>query len=243
MKFNYYGQGAELTWYSQDIMTASVDTVYGREILCRGFITATKSLIPMAELFSYLHANHELLLAMTCQQIKDSCQESVKTQAPNIKTWINLAGQLITDNDLFEYLYTHVLCSLTAQQKQNLVLEICEDDISDEVVVARLSFLKTNGFIIAMDDFGSGHSNLLRLSHIHFDIIKLDLQLLTKVPDDLWAASFYREIVNVCSSVGSLIVAEGVETSLQSDFVRWAGVDLIQGFLYSRPKPLNQCHF
>jgi len=239
MKFNYYGQQAELIWYSQNIMTASVDTVYGKEILCRGFITASQSLIPMTELFFYLHANHELLLAMTSQQIKDSCQDNFITLQSNIKTWINISGHLITDNDLFEHLYSHVLCLLTAQQKQSLVLEICEDDISDEVVIARLSFLKTQGFIIAMDDFGSGHSNLLRLSHIHFDIIKLDLQLLANVPDDLWAASFYREIVNVCSSVGSLIVAEGVETSLQSDFVRWAGVDLIQGFLYAKPKPLN----
>ena len=82
------------------------------------------------------------------------------------------------------------------------------------------------------------HSNLLRLNQAEFDIIKLDLKLLNKVPHDLWNASFYREIVNLCASKGCLIVAEGVETQSQSDFVRWAGVDLIQGFLYSSPKLL-----
>ena len=62
---------------------------------------------------------------------------------------------------------------------------------------------------------------------------------LNQVPEDLWAASFYREIVSLCAAKGCLIVAEGVETQLQSDFVRWAGVDLIQGFLYSFPELLT----
>ena len=229
MKFNFLGQHAELIWYSQDIMTASLDVIYGREILCRGFITSSQSPIAMTELIHYLHNNRDLLLAMTCQQIKDTCSENPREQDYNAKIWINIAGQLIAENDLFEHLYTDALCALT--------MEICEDDISDRVVIERLSFLKERGFIIAMDDFGSGHSNLLRLSNTHFDIIKLDLKLLAKVPDDLWATSFYREIVNVCLSTGSLIVAEGVETQAQSDFVRWAGVDFIQGFLYSMPKP------
>ena len=71
MKFNFLGQHAELIWYSQDIMTASLDVIYGREILCRGFITSSQSPIAMTELIHYLHNNRDLLLAMTCQQIKD----------------------------------------------------------------------------------------------------------------------------------------------------------------------------
>lgn len=240
MKFNFHGQNAQLIWYSQDIMTTSVDAVYGKEILCRGFVAGSESPIAMPGLLSYLQAHSELLLIMTCQQIKETLSEKAGDSSARIRIWINIAGQLITDNNLFEHLYKHALCPLTIKQKQNLVLEICEDDISDEVVIERLTFLKEQGFVIAMDDFGSGHSNLLRLSHTQFDIIKLDLKLLVKVPDNLWAASFYREIVNVCSSTGSLIVAEGVETQTQSDFVRWAGVDLIQGFLYSKPTPLNK---
>jgi EAL domain-containing protein (putative c-di-GMP-specific phosphodiesterase class I) len=101
-----------------------------------------------------------------------------------------------------------------------------------------VSYLKDKGFVIAMDDFGSGYSNLLRLSKTPFDIIKLDLKLLERIPNDIWATSFYREIVNLCSSTGCMIVSEGVETQIQSDFVRWAGVDLIQGFLYATPKKL-----
>lgn len=238
MKFDYLGQNAHLSWYTQDLITTSLDAPYGREVLCRGFISETQTLIPMGELMPYLYNHCELLLSMTCQQISDVFQKQFMPSNSAVSTWINIAGQLIADDDLFEQLWLNAFSSLTTKQKQTLVLEICEDDISDDTVIERVSFLKKNGFMIAMDDFGSGHSNLLRLNQSQFDIIKLDLKLLNKVPTDLWVTSFYREIVNLCSSKGCLIVAEGVETQAQSDFVRWAGVDLIQGFLYSKPKLL-----
>ncbi len=239
MKFNYEGQNAYLSWFTQDLLTASLDTVYGRELLCRGFITETQKPIPMPSLMPYLYNNSKLLLAMTCQQINDIFQKQHQPADLTVSTWVNIAGQLITDNELFEQLWKNALYSLSLKQKQALVLEICEDDISDDVVIERISFLKNNNFMIAMDDFGSGHSNLLRLNQAQFDIIKLDLKLLNNVPADLWATSFYREVVDLCSSKGSLIVAEGVETKAQSDFVRWAGVDLIQGFFYSSPQLLT----
>ncbi len=244
MSFDYNGQAAYLVWYKQNLITSSLDTIYGQEILCRGFLVHTDKPIPMHELMPYLCRHNQLLLAVTCQQITDSMAAMApsnsaknKQTAAIVSTWINIAGQIIADKELFEQLWRLVLCTLSESQKQQLVLEVCEDDISSDIVFQRVSFLKHNGFVIAMDDFGSGHSNLQRLSQIPFDIIKLDLGLLQQVPTDLWSASFYREIVNLCSSTGGLIVAEGIESQLQSDFVRWAGVDLIQGFLYSKPEP------
>lgn len=238
MKINYKGRAAYLSWYCQDLLTTSLDSVYGREILCRGFWVADNRQIPMTELLSYLSQDDELLLAMTIRQIEDIVLMQQNDTGNSISIWINIAGQLIADQNLFSQLWQKVLSGLTSDQKRLLVLEICEDDINDVVMIERVSLLKTKGFVIAMDDFGSGHSNLLRLTQIPFDVIKLDLKLLKKVPNDLWAASFYREIVDLCSSKGSLIVAEGVESETQSDFVRWAGVDLLQGFLYSRPDKL-----
>lgn len=235
MRFNYHGQEARLSWFTQELVTTSLDTVYGRELLCRGFITETDAQIPMETLIPYLYLHSKILLTMTCQQIRDSCDYQ-PAGGKRISTWINIGGPLIAEQHLFRQLWRDSLRSLSPLQKQALVLEICESDIGDEQVVERVAFLKKNGFMIAMDDFGAGHSNLLRLNQAEFDIIKLDLNLLSQVPSDLWAASFYREIVNLCASKGCLIVAEGVETPTQSDFVRWAGVDLIQGYLYSSPE-------
>ena len=255
IRFNYQGQSAVLIWYRQKLMTASLEHHYGQEVLCRGFyiedddlpgavdqqaLAAAGRQIPMPELLAFLNRNTELLLQMTCQQIAVVLADSGKVSEDNIipTSWINLAGPLIADPILFEQLWQNCLSTIGSQDKQCLVLEICEHDADDEQVFKRVSFLKQHGFIIAMDDFGSGASNLLRLHQAPFDIIKLDLKLLHQVPENLLAASFYREVINLCASRGCLIVAEGIENLLQSDFVRWAGVDLIQGFLYSRPEPL-----
>ncbi|MFK5949444.1 MAG: EAL domain-containing protein [Methylococcales bacterium] len=123
-------------------------------------------------------------------------------------------------------------------QKSNIILEICEDSVSDYQTASVVKFLQNNNFRVALDDLGSSHSNLIKLSQSNFDFIKLDLNLIKNVPQDLWKSSLYKEVISLCSSKGGMTVAEGVETQVQSDFIRWAGVDLIQGFLYSKPKPL-----
>lgn len=233
MRFNYSGREAELVWYTQELCTAGLDRGYGKEVLCRGFFLDTGQKIPMRELIPYLYRNTELLLKMTCQQIQDLLQET--GQDNNNSIWVNLAGPLVGSDQLFQMLWLKVLIGLDEQQKQRLVLEICEHDISDELVSRRVTFLKQHDFSIAMDDFGAGYSNLQRMLQTPFDIIKLDVKLLARVPADLWAASFYHQIIKLCSSKGCIIVAEGVETQLQSDFVRWAGVDLIQGFFFAKP--------
>jgi EAL domain-containing protein (putative c-di-GMP-specific phosphodiesterase class I) len=236
VKFNYFKSEAYLAWYSQDLITASLDTIYGRELLCRGYLLHSDQPIPMADLMPFLYNDHKLLLKMTCQQIQDVAQWLDHSHNDTATTWINIAGPLIADQALFEQLWKSALSQLTARQRDAFVLEVCENDIQSDLVVARVSYLKSEGFVTAMDDFGSGHSNLLRLSETPFDIIKIDLKLLERIPNDIWAASFYREIVNLCSSTGCMIVSEGVETQTQSDFVRWSGVDLIQGFLYATPQ-------
>lgn len=236
MQFNYFGHKAYLVWYAQNLVTASLDTVYGREVLCRGFFANDDSAIPMSELIPFLNDNPALLLEMTCKQIKDVVQ--VQSETDTSTRWINIAGALIADEYLFLQLCKYALAPLSLKQRSTLVLEVCENDIKNEIVIERVRALKNMQFTIAMDDFGSGYSNLSRLNKTPFDIIKLDINLLEQVPTDIWATSFYREIVNLCSSTGSIIVAEGVETLMQSDFVRWSGVDLIQGFLYALPEKL-----
>lgn len=234
-EFDFYGQSARLNWHVQDLVTASLDSVYGQELLTRGVLSGSGQPIDTGELFGYLAQHPELLLHMTCQQLTDLCITKKLNNRINNSIWVNISGVLVTDDELFNRLKDTVLCHISAADKQQLVLEICEDSISDAIVVERIDYLQSQGFKIAMDDFGSGRSNLIRLSQINFDFIKLDLQLINTVPDDLWATSLYREIIGLCSSKGALIVAEGIETRAQSDFVRWAGVDIIQGFLYSKP--------
>lgn len=237
-EFNFYGQTAQLDWYVQDLITSSLSSVYGQELLTRGFIKGSNLPIPTHNLFDFLGKNKEIMLAMTSQQLADLFINKNLYHKINNSIWINISGKIISDG-LFLRLWNEILIHINAEDKQKLVLEICEDSINDSLVVGKISYLQKLGFKIAMDDFGAGHSNLIRLSQVNFDFIKLDLQLIKNTPEDLWATSLYREVIELCSSKGALIVAEGIETKAQSDFVRWAGVDIIQGFFYSEPYPLT----
>tara|TARA_B110000495_G_C23040990_1_gene624428 strand:+ start:2473 stop:3201 length:729 start_codon:yes stop_codon:yes gene_type:complete len=236
-EFQYHGQQAKLAWYVQDLVVASLDAIYGQELLTRGSIKGTKTKITTQVLFEYLNKNADLLLAMTCQQLDDLFINQKLKSAIKNSIWINISGKLLTDDAMFTHLWETTLKHISQMDKQKLVLEICEDTIAinDNIVIERIKSLQREGFKIAIDDFGSGHSNLIRLSQVNFDFIKLDLQLIKNVPEDLWATSLYKGIIELCSSKGSLIVAEGVETKAQSDYIRWAGVNIIQGFLYSKP--------
>ena len=185
-EFQYHGQQAKLAWYVQDLVVASLDAIYGQELLTRGSIKGTKTKITTQVLFEYLNKNADLLLAMTCQQLDDLFINQKLKSAIKNSIWINISGKLLTDDAMFTHLWETTL-------------------------------------------------KHIRLSQVNFDFIKLDLQLIKNVPEDLWATSLYKGIIELCSSKGSLIVAEGVETKAQSDYIRWAGVNIIQGFLYSKP--------
>ncbi|MEZ9110910.1 MULTISPECIES: EAL domain-containing protein [Vibrio] len=238
-KFLYHGHEAHLHWYAQQLITASLTSTYGQELLTRGFYAENGQPIHTGELINYLTANSNLLLDMTIQQLDDLIIQPALSRAESKQVWINISGKLIADNSLFDQFWQRGLSQVSPNKKPYLVLEICEDSIDDKAIVERINQLQNQGFKVAMDDFGSGHSNLIRLSQINFDYIKLDLELIKRIPDELWSTSLYKEIIELCSSKGALIVAEGVENQPQSDFIRWAGVDIIQGFLYSKPQPIH----
>jgi|TARA_R110001583_G_scaffold79153_1_gene213996 EAL domain-containing protein (putative c-di-GMP-specific phosphodiesterase class I) len=238
-EFEYNGEPARLEWYVQDLITAAEHTLYGQELLSRAVLVDSHSPIDIDLLMKYLNYHEDILIGMTNKQFDDLFISGRLTHLITNSIWINIAGSLIACPRMFDRLWRQSLSQLTAEHKQCLVLEICEDTISsDDSSVERIAFLQKQGFRVAMDDFGSGQSNLIQLSQCNFDIIKLDLKLIQNVPTDLWATSLYREVISLSTSKGCIIVAEGIETQAQSDFVRWAGVDILQGFLYSKPRPI-----
>ena len=91
------------------------------------------------------------------------------------------------------------------------------------------------GIGLCLDDFGSGYANFNTVTQIPFSIIKLDRSLLFNVKNDSKAAAFYQSIVSVFHSMGYSIVSEGVETQEENDLLNSWGVDMIQGYFYSKP--------
>ncbi len=108
---------------------------------------------------------------------------------------------------------------------------------SVEQVIAFIDELHTLGYVVEMDDFGSGFSSLNVLKDVNFDIIKLDLRFLSGNLSGGRGGTIVSSVIRMCQWLGLPVIAEGVEDVRQADFMRSIGCDYIQGFLYARPEP------
>ncbi|MCK9238899.1 EAL domain-containing protein [Desulfocurvus sp.] len=122
----------------------------------------------------------------------------------------------------------------------NVVIEIIESRVRDAEVLDR--FIKTyrgHGFLIALDDIGTGHSNLDRVSQIKPDIIKIDKGLIRDIHREYHRLEIAKALVRLARSIGALVVAEGVEQEAEVLELMALGVDIFQGFYFARPAPLD----
>ena len=97
--------------------------------------------------------------------------------------------------------------------------------------------LHNSGYIVEMDDFGSGYSSLNVLKDIELDIIKLDMLFLSGEAETNRGGTIVSAVIRMAKWLGIPVIAEGVETVKQADFLKSIGCDYIQGYLYSRPLP------
>ncbi|MBQ8823536.1 MAG: bifunctional diguanylate cyclase/phosphodiesterase [Lachnospiraceae bacterium] len=97
--------------------------------------------------------------------------------------------------------------------------------------------LHSSGYIVEMDDFGSGYSSLNVLKDIELDIIKLDMLFLSGEAESNRGGTIVSAVIRMAKWLGIPVIAEGVETMNQADFLKSIGCDYIQGYLYSRPLP------
>ena len=100
--------------------------------------------------------------------------------------------------------------------------------------------LKSFGFKVSMDDFGAGYSSLNSLKELPLDIIKLDAEFFRNVEDAERSKLIVSQTISLAKKLGMQIVAEGIETREQVDFLANQNCDLIQGFYFSKPLPLNE---
>ncbi|SEJ44297.1 EAL domain-containing protein [Paraburkholderia diazotrophica] len=122
---------------------------------------------------------------------------------------------------------------------EHIVLEIVETGSADDnaALPEATEELRTCGFGIAIDDFGIGHSSLLRLMQCHFTELKIDRAFVQHAEQDTRARAALDACVLVGKRLGLHITAEGVETAVDIERVRTAGCDYVQGFAISRALP------
>ncbi len=150
--------------------------------------------------------------------------------------FVNLHPRELLDSELYES------TSPLAQFASRVVLEITEraalSDVKD--IVARISVLRYQGFRIAIDDLGAGYAGLASFAALEPDIVKLDMSLVRNAHESVVRQRLIASMTSLCKEMKIKVVAEGVETEEELACVRKAGCDLLQGYLFAKPAPLDE---
>lgn len=125
---------------------------------------------------------------------------------------------------------------------RNLKLEITETAIvmDFERQMELIARLRRNGFIVEMDDFGSGYSSLNMLKDLHVDILKIDMAFLKKARDEERSKMILQMIIGLSKQLGMPVITEGVENAEQVAFLEGIGCEMFQGYYFARPMTIEE---
>lgn len=127
--------------------------------------------------------------------------------------------------------------SATAFALENIIFEVTEGErVQDGVWFAQiLREYKRTGFKTAIDDFGAGYAGMKLLADFQPDMIKIDMDLIRHIDSNRPRQAIFRGLMRVCEDLGIQVIAEGIETPAERDFLADEGVRLMQGYLFARP--------
>ena len=121
-------------------------------------------------------------------------------------------------------------------------IEVTERALSDkpDEIIGKIERLRSLGYRVWLDDFGSEYSSLNMLQSTHFDVIKIDMNFLRTLDKNPDSALIISSIADLSKKLGAAALIEGVETMGQLDFVGKAGCDLVQGYYFSESRPADE---
>ncbi|NVK19425.1 MAG: EAL domain-containing protein [Methylocystaceae bacterium] len=188
--------------------------------------------ISIAEETGLINKIGEIVLRQVCNQIKIWQDDAVMQ---DVRVAVNLSPrQLQSENLLNEFLQ---ILEEAGVSPNSLTLEVTESLVMQdpEGAAKLLDDIRAMGFKVALDDFGTGYSSLNYLKRFSFDVLKIDRTFITDIESDEGDAALVEAIIVMAHKLGIHVVAEGVETNPQHDFVSGQKCDFIQGFFYSQP--------
>ncbi|WP_374954744.1 EAL domain-containing protein [Paenibacillus sp. AR247] len=219
---------------------AQTDTPVGLEALMRWphpkfGVVSPDEFIPIAE-------ETGLIIPMTRWILEEACRQNkvwLDKGMPSMIVSVNVSVRLFESQHLL-YMVEHALRT-TGLPARYLELEITESTMLYDVpdMIRQLNELREIGVRISMDDFGSGYSSLGSLDQIPIDTIKID-QLFVRESDSPSKRAIVGAIIDMALKLHLELVAEGVETREQIDFLRASGCNVMQGYFYGKPMNIEQ---
>lgn len=218
----------EFTFAYQPIVNTSTRTIYAHEALVRG--------INGESAFS--------ILSQVNDTNRYSFDQACRVEAIRLAAMLDMQ-ELLSINFLPNAVYRPEACirsTINAAQKyqfpiERIIFEVTEgEQISDRPHLVNIfQEYKRMGFSTAIDDFGAGYAGLNLLAEYQPDIIKIDMDLVRNIDTLGVKQSIVKGIVSICADLGIKVLAEGIETAGERDFLESAGIHLMQGYLFCRP--------
>jgi diguanylate cyclase (GGDEF)-like protein/PAS domain S-box-containing protein len=223
--------------FYQPVVDAKTRTLSGVEALVRwrhpvkGFIPPDK-FIPLAETTGLIGPLGEWILRRACSD--------AAAWPEHIKLAVNISAIQFQKGNLFEVIIRTLL--ETGITPERLELEITETSLleNQEAHLTTIRQVKNLGISVALDDFGTGYSSVNYLTNFPFDKIKIDKSFTQGVLTRRDCKAVVASTLALAQGLGTVTTAEGVETEEQLEYMRAAGVDLVQGYLFGRPVPISQ---
>jgi len=231
----------ELSLHYQPLIEIGSGEILAAEALLRWHNRDLGAVPP--DLFVPVAEEAGLIIPIGAWVAERACRDMAEWSArglPPLRVAINLSGRQLDDDSLLtvirRILEAHDLAA------ERLELEVSEDLLllHPQRAAARLEELRAMGLRVSLDDVGGGHLPLSDLTAFPFDCLKIDRSLVSRVADHRREAALAQAIVAMAKSLDLEVVAEGVETDPQLDFLRRNGCDFAQGFLFAKPMPAEQ---
>ncbi len=226
--------------FQPQIETAS-GRVLGLEALLRwtspklGRISPTR-FIAIAEETGLIQPLGDWVIWETCRQIRRMKQLGIT----DVRVAINISAQQLRHDNLL--LLVRGALSCYDLSPEDIELEVTESTAMEhpETTLSTLDQLSAMGIVLAIDDFGTGYSSLAYLKHLPIQRLKLDRSFVTDIETDPNDAAICTATIALGHSLGLELVAEGVETENQRNFLAQLGCDTLQGYLYSQPMSFDE---
>lgn len=224
--------------YFQPKHSLNDDSMVGAEALVRwihpewGFMSPGE-FIPLFEKNGFIRRLDEYVWESVCEKLRE-WKNNGYTLVP---VSVNVSRADIYQSDLVEK-----FCKLIEKYEIDpsyLHLEITESAYTEnhEQIISTVEELRNKGFVIEMDDFGSGYSSLNMLGEMSLDILKLDMKFIRNQMAKPAERGLLKAIIEMAHTLDLKVVAEGVETEEQKDRLKFMNCDIAQGYFYAKPIP------
>jgi len=200
----------------------------------RGMVSPAE-FIPLAEQTGLILPLGSWVLQTACQQL---ARWASRADMAHLTMAVNVSARQFHQSDFVDQVLD--VLARTGAPASRLKLELTESLLVKNVgeVIAKMGALKARGVGFSLDDFGTGYSSLAYLKRLPLDQLKIDQGFVRDILTDANDAAIAKMVVVLADSMGLGVIAEGVETQEQQDFLVRLGCHAFQGYLFSRPVPL-----